>query len=412
MTSRRGFLAGTAVSALSTGAVAAATRKPVVRRWIPGTDVLDDIPRVMQLAGLPGLSMAVLERGALAWQRNFGVADVQTQAPLRDDTLFEAASTSKPVFAYGVLQLVERGVLDLDRPLAIYHRPPYLPADARLDRITARHVLTHTSGLRNWAKEGDADTFRPLFDPGTRVCYSGEGFFWLQLVVEKISGQGLDAFMQDVLLERAGMTQSMFMVDADAGSRVAYGHTAGRRSPRQGMRDILDRVTPLASAWNKPLRNWTHDDWVRSAAALDPGHPTQRVRFQNAAASLFTTAADYARFLSLFMDDATRAPWQIGDDLRRQAIAPRVPVRTGATLARGLGWSMERCDGEHRFGHEGNNDNRFTAYVAGEARTGNGLVILANAGAGFPVYQWIVRRVTGCDQLSFLADLALAETAA
>jgi CubicO group peptidase (beta-lactamase class C family) len=133
------------------------------------------------------------------------------------------------------------------------------------------------------------------------------------------------------------------------------------------------------------------------------------VRFQNGAASLFTTAADYARFLELLMDQRPRASWQIGDALRRQMIAPFVAVRAGASLARGLGWSVERCAGDLRFGHEGNNDDRFTAYVAGEASTGNGLVILTNAGAGFKVYQWIVRRVTGSDQLSFLADLGLPE---
>src|SRR5690348_7172749 len=144
----------------------------------------------MQLAGVPGLSMAVLDRGALAWQQSFGVAD---------DTLFEAASTSKPVFAYAVLQLVERGVIDLDRPLALYHRPPYLPPDARLDRITARHVLTHSSGLRNWGDEGKPETFVPAFEPGTRFRYSGEGFFWLQLVAEKLTGKGLDALMRELL---------------------------------------------------------------------------------------------------------------------------------------------------------------------------------------------------------------------
>jgi CubicO group peptidase (beta-lactamase class C family) len=408
MANRRRFLTAGAAAALSTGTVVAAPRKPGVRRrWVPGANILEEIPQVMRLAGLPGLAMAALDRGNVVWQQNFGVADAQTQAPVQPDTVFEGASTSKPVFTYAVLRLVERGVIDLDRPLVLYHRPPYLPADPRLDRVTARHVLTHTSGLRNWATEGDAETFRPLFDPGTSVCYSGEGFLWLQFVVEKLTGKGLDAVMRELLFEPAGMTHSSFMLDADAESKLAYAHTGGRRAPQQGMRDILKQVTPLAREWNKPLRDWTHEDWLRAAAVLDPGHPTQRVRFQTAAASLFTTASDYARFLALFMDQPRAASWQISDALRRQAIAPLVPVRGSTSLARGLGWSVERCGGEARFGHEGNNDNRATSYVAGEARTGNGLVILANAGVGFPVYQWIVRQVTGCDQLSFLADLSL-----
>jgi CubicO group peptidase (beta-lactamase class C family) len=407
MTHRRRFLAVAATAALGSGATIAAPRMTRVRHgWVPGKDVIEEIPRVMELGGLPGLAMAALDRGSLAWQQTFGVADAQTRAPVHPDTLFEGASTSKPVFAYGVLQLVERGIIELDRPLALYLRPSYLPPDERLDRVTARHVLTHTSGLRNWATEGDADTFRPYFDPGSGVCYSGEGFLWLQLVAEKLTGKGLDALMRELLFQPAGMTHSSFMIDADAERMLAYGHTGGRRAPQQGMRDILGLVAPLARAWNKALRDWTHEDWLRAAAALDPGRPTQRVRFQSAAASLFTTAGDYARFLALYMDAAARAPWQISDALRRQAISPLVPVRGSTVLARGLGWSVERCGGELRFGHEGNNDNRFTAYVAGEAASGNALVILTNGGAGFAVYQWIVRRITGCDQLSFLADLS------
>jgi CubicO group peptidase (beta-lactamase class C family) len=325
---------------------------------------------------------------------------------LNEDTLFEAASMSKAVFAYGVLQLVERGVIGLDRPLAGYHRPPYLPPDPRIDRITARHVLTHTSGLRNWGEEGTADTFRPTFEPGSRVGYSGEGFFWLQLVVERLTGRGLDALLRAQLFEPAGMRHSMFALDQDATRNLAAGHVGGRRAAGQGMRDILGLVTPLAKQWNKPVRDWSHDDWLRSAAALDPGRPTRRVRFQNAASSLYTTAADYARFLGLMMDGEPRASWQISDALRRQMISPLHAVQPDEALWRGLGWSIERCAGEVRFGHEGNNDGRFTAYSGGEARPGRGLVILTNADGGFGVYQRLVRAITGCDQLSFVANLA------
>jgi CubicO group peptidase (beta-lactamase class C family) len=401
---RRGFLLAAACAAGAAGA--APRRTQATGAWIPAARFLEELPVVMRLAGLPGIGIAALDRGKLAWQTTIGVADAQSQAPLEPDTLFEAASTSKPVFAYAVLQLVERGVLELDRPLALYLRPPYLPSDARLDRISARHVLTHTTGMRNWSDEGSAETFRPRFDPGAGVSYSGEAFFWLQLVVERLTGKGLDALMRAQIFEPAGMRHSTFTLDEEAARRLSYGHTAGVRTPQQGIRDILGLVTPLARAWRKPIREWAHEDWLRSAAALDPARPTQRVRFQNAAASLFTTAGDYARFLAALMDGAPRAPWHIGETLRREMIAPLVAVRPGAPLWRGLGWSVERCNGELRFGHEGNNDGRFTAYVGAEAGRGRGLVVFANADAGFGVYQRIVRAATGCDQLSFVANLS------
>jgi CubicO group peptidase (beta-lactamase class C family) len=404
MTGRRDFLsAAIAMAAAGTG-VRAAPRAKAPPRWIPSGELLASLEPLMRLAGVPGMSMAVLDRGQPAWQRSFGVADASSQAKLEDDTLLEAASTSKPVFAYGVLQLVSRGKLALDRPLASYYRPPYLPADARLDRITARHVLTHTSGLRNWGEEGSPDTFLPAFEPGERYLYSGEAFFWLQLVVEKLTGQGLDALMRELLFEPAGMTRSRFALDDEAVRHLAHGHVGGRRTPQQGMRDVVGLITPLARAWRKPVRDWSHEDWLRSAAALDPQRPTQRVRFQNAAASLFTTAGDYARFLGILMDSAPAAPWRIAENLRHEMLSPLVAVQQAAPLWRGLGWSIERCDGILRFGHEGNNDGRFTAYAGAEAATGRGLVILTNDGAGFGLYQRIVRASTGCDQLSFIAN--------
>jgi CubicO group peptidase (beta-lactamase class C family) len=358
----------------------------------------------MRLAGVPGVTIGALDRGGLAWQQQLGVADVMSRAPVDANTLFEAASTSKPVFAYAMLQLVERGTLELDRPLASYLRPPYLPAEARLDRVTARHVLTHSSGLANWGQEGKPETFLPAFEPGTRFRYSGEGFFWLQLVAEKLTGKGLDALMRELLFVPAGMTRSRFVLDQESLGNLAAGHAGGRRAPQQGLRDFVGLLSPLAKAWGKPVREWAHEDWLRSAAALDPANPTQRVRFQNAAASLYTTVADYARFLGGLLDPAASAAWRISEGLRREMLSPLLAVQPGMPLWRGLGWSIERCGRELRFGHEGNNDGRFTAYVGAEAGRGRGLILFANDGAGFGLYQHIAREVTGCDQLSYLAN--------
>jgi len=87
------------------------------------------------------------------------------------DTVFEAASTSKPVFAYAVMKLCERGLMDLGAPLTLYTAERFVPNDPRLDLITARRVLSHTTGLPNWRSADD-----PLvisFTPGERWSYSG-----------------------------------------------------------------------------------------------------------------------------------------------------------------------------------------------------------------------------------------------
>src|SRR6266699_426718 len=114
-------------------------------------------------------------------RRAFGVKDAASKVPVDDATMFEAASMSKPVFAYAVLKLCERGVLDLDTPLTHYTTSRLLAGDPRLDLITARHVLSHTTGFANWRSQS-----HPLsiaFTPGTQWSYSGEGYSYLQSVI-------------------------------------------------------------------------------------------------------------------------------------------------------------------------------------------------------------------------------------
>jgi CubicO group peptidase (beta-lactamase class C family) len=128
-----------------------------------------DIPHLMSDGEIPGLSIAVVRNGKLAWSRGFGVKNSETQEPVGDNTVFEAASLSKPVFAYAVLKLVEEGKLDLDTPLNAYLPGRYdVGDDPRLDQITARRVLSHTTGFPNWRPRGDK-TLKIYFTPGDRT---------------------------------------------------------------------------------------------------------------------------------------------------------------------------------------------------------------------------------------------------
>lgn len=378
---------------------------PSAPSWVPSNAFLATLPTLMRVACLPGLSIAVVERGDVVWTRAFGVQHVRTQEPVRDDTLFEAGSMSKTVFAYAVLQLADAGRFELDRPLASYHVPAYLPAHPFIQQISARHVLTHTSGLPNWGDDAAPSTLVPAFAPGTYFSYSGEGYFWLQLVIEQLTGQSLDAFVRAQLFGPAGMTSSAFVGDPESMSNASWGHTGGRLARSQGLRDVLALTTPLAVRWAKPVRTWTNDDWVRAATELDPKNaPPKRVRFSNAAASLLTTATDYARFLSLLMVRRARAPWELTEQTRRAMVAPQVAVQAGLPYWWGHGVAVERSASGWRVGHEGNNEGRCTAYSGCDPAEQRGLVVLTNAGSGFGVYQHIVRAATNLDQLSFVAE--------
>ena len=119
----------------------------------------------MEQSGVPGLSAALVLDGELAWSGAFGIRDTATGDPVTSSTMFQAASLTKQVFAYTVLRLADRGVIDLDASLADYLPYARLEHDDRYRRITARLVLSHSTGL---AQLGRGDTQPPV--------RSGHGF--------------------------------------------------------------------------------------------------------------------------------------------------------------------------------------------------------------------------------------------
>src|SRR3954447_5769258 len=138
------------IAALAVGA----SGSPVAAQRRPDTVALSrDIPALMRVSGIPGLSMAVVQNGRVVWARAFGTVNDSARTPLDTETIFEAASLSKPVFAYIVLRLVDRGQFDLDRPLLEMLPYPRLADDKRSRRITGRMVLSHGTGLPNWGGE-------------------------------------------------------------------------------------------------------------------------------------------------------------------------------------------------------------------------------------------------------------------
>jgi CubicO group peptidase (beta-lactamase class C family) len=107
------------------------------------------IPQWLPETKMPAVSVSIIRDGQLAWQRAFGVKDTGTNEPVDADTVFAACSNTKPVFAYGVLKLCEKGVLSLDTPLTRY-TTRRITTDPRIELVTARHVLNHTTGFPNW----------------------------------------------------------------------------------------------------------------------------------------------------------------------------------------------------------------------------------------------------------------------
>jgi len=180
-----------------------------------------DIPELMKKDGVPGLAIAVIRAGKTAWLHGFGMKELKTGQPVTGETVFEAASLSKPVFTYGVLKLVEQGKLGLDVPLTTYLPKPFVAGDERLAKITARIVLSHRTGFPNWPNDDGVSIY---FTPGERFSYSGEGYIYLQRVVEKITGKPLNEYMTQTVFTPLGMNSSSYVWRPDFDALTATGH--------------------------------------------------------------------------------------------------------------------------------------------------------------------------------------------
>lgn len=406
MLGRRGLLAGSA--ALVVGGSASAHARPATgctdgkADWIPSDDLVRELPRLMRIAGVPGAAIAVVDRGKLAWSRSFGVKNVLTRDPVREDTLFEAASMTKPVFAYVVMRLVDEKRLDLDKPLVAYRRPTNLGNDPHLERITARHVLAHSTGLPNWASE-------PLVTssaPGASYTYSGEAFIWLQLVVETIMGMGLGSVMKEKLFGPAGMSHSSFGWDEEIERSVVFGHSEppeGEQTlPPQPTRELGNRLLQVALRRGKPIVSWTFEDSVEAMRETDPKTPPSTHDLMvNSAGGLLTTASDYAKFMVLMMDRPKRAAWEISDATRQAMLTPLLDVR-GRDISRGLGWELEQSSPGQLFQHSGSNYGIFKTLGIGDAQSGRAMVIFTNATNGNALAARIMREAAGIDRLKSL----------
>lgn len=207
---------------------------------LPGSAAIDaEVARLMAATQAQGIAVAVIDVGQVVHVGAYGKRNAAGE-PLRTDTVMYGASLTKAVFAYWVMQLVEDGKLDLDRPLAGYLDRPlpeysglltsyswrHLAGDNRWRRLTTRMLLTHSSGFANFAFLEPDRRLRMHFDPGTRYAYSGEGLLLLQFVLERGLGLDVGEAIQRRIFDRLGMERTAMMWRADFRPNLADGWTA------------------------------------------------------------------------------------------------------------------------------------------------------------------------------------------
>ena len=198
--------------------------------------------RVQDLVGsakVHGLGLSIFNNNILVYQNTFGHKNLETREPLTDSTNLYGASLSKAVFGVLVMQLVEEGIIALDTPLQHYLPKPiytYTPlarwhdnfrdlaSDSLYRKITARMCLNHTSGFPNWRWYQTDQKLRVLEEPGSQYRYSGEGFSYLQVIIEKLMGKNLEELAQERIFRPLGMKNSSYTWQHAFDDNFAYGH--------------------------------------------------------------------------------------------------------------------------------------------------------------------------------------------
>jgi len=323
------------------------------------------VPDLMRAQNVPGVSIAIMQRGEVAWSRGFGISDVQSGKAVTTETVFEACSMSKPVLALVAMQLVQERRLDLDRPLVDYLGHDFLPDAPEHRRITARMALTHRTGLVNW-RAGYDDMGGPLplpFPPGSEYTYSGEGMLFLQRAIEAIAGEPLDRLAQERLFAPLGLVRTSFTWTEALERDLASGHR-------------------------------------------EDGSFKERTRYRrpNAAYSLYTTPAEYARLMltlqhpALLGDRALTAA-TVARMLQRElrvdddnAVARPGLARSVATY-RALGWSLDVTPEGDILEHSGSNSSGFKSFGQFNPAKGSGLVIFANGEGGYRLRAAVIEQV-------------------
>ena len=222
----------------------------VVERWSwdgePFSRVRHRVERYLRDTGLPSISVAAAKDGRIVWEESFGWADVERRTAATPRTMYALASTSKAFTATGIMALVERGLLDLDRPVSDYVPDVQLrPYEGDLSDVTLRRIFTHTSGLPQfWCHyyEDELAT-RPsasdLMDrygilvspPGERFIYSNVGIGLARLVIENVSGTSYAEFMQAEVLDPLGLAHTAILTAPYEDAGIAQKYMRGEKLP-------------------------------------------------------------------------------------------------------------------------------------------------------------------------------------
>lgn len=291
-----------------------------------------------------GISIAVINDGRVVYHRAFGMAGIANACslnPVNDQTLFQAASISKPIFAYFVMRMVDKGFLDLDTPLYRYTPYPDIEDDPRYKSITARMVLCHTSGFPNW-RPNYTGKLRLEFLPGTKFSYSGEGYMYLAKVIAHLTNtalEDLDSVFQQEVCKPLNIEHAYFGLNGYVIKHLARGYSG-------------DRI---------------HEDM-------------DFVQNFNSAGGLCTEAMSFANFLIALIDDKGLSRESMDELLKAQVQIPEDDIlrKSLGVTEYGLGFERKMSAFGLNFAHGGGNWG-FSSYFMFNKERRFGFVFFTNS---------------------------------
>jgi CubicO group peptidase (beta-lactamase class C family) len=333
--------------------------------------VVDSIVGAEIAAGrVAGMSVAMMRGGDTLLLKGYGRANLELDVPTPEEAVYDIASQAKTFTAAAVTQLLEQGKLSLDDPVA-KHLPGVLPSDVA-DRVTVRHLLSHTGGLKEysilpafidiWQRSLPApppsDTIlkligaQPLeFEPGTAMVYSNSGYHLLAVLVERVSGNSLEDYLAAEVFPRAGL----------------------RSTRRYRVAEIIPKLT---------------SGYLHTPQGLRPGHGQGDHWWNRGASGYVSTAADVARWLQ-----ALHGGRIVGPEAYRALVAPAT-LADGTAMRYGHGVLLQTMRGHRAISHGGAIPSGYNSFGAWLPDDGLAIVVLSNTLGGVDT-EAITARIVG-----------------
>lgn len=324
------------------------------------------IPEMMKQDNIPGMSLSFIDNGEIAWTKHYGYANLEDSIPVSSETVFTGASLSKPITAIAALNLVEKGLLDLDENVNLKLKEWNLPETTLTEneKVTLRRLIAHNAGIKNdlWSSylpneeiptltqmlAGEAPSVDPatsvINEPGSKMVYSNPGYSIIQKLVMDVKGEAFDQIIDELVFTPVGMENSSFKqpIPDDLMQRKATGYTKD----------------------------------------LEP-YPYRLFPYQ-AAGGIWTTPEDISKFMITLLSDHHKGTNTLVSKEITQTIFKKYIDRYVFSL---WNWGEDIV-----FMHYGSNQG-FNCMMYGSVNKNQGIVVMTNSDNSFGFFDYLQRAV-------------------